>query len=118
MLGQEDRKAQKDRRTKRRYRVSTRVRFRWQNAAGKWISGAGVTRDMSVAGAYVLCPNAPDVNSLIELQVAVTPLSQGASKASLFGRGSVTRSNFGTGFAAELVLQLFRIDQVDPTENW
>lgn len=118
LLPQEARKPEEDRRANKRYRVSARARFRWQNSAGKWISSTGVTRDMSVAGAYILCSNVPDIRSAIELQVAVTPLHQGPTKASLFGRGFVTRTNTGAGFAAELVLQLFRIDQSDPTDNW
>lgn len=107
-----------DRRTKKRYALAARARFRWQDAAGNWISSTGMTRDMSVAGAYILCPNVPALKAPIELQV-LTPLSQGiSSNASLYGKGFVTRTNHGVGFAAELVLQLLRIDPSDPAGNW
>jgi hypothetical protein len=118
LLDQEEIQAQKERRARKRYPVSARVRFRWKNDAGKWISTTGVTRDVSVAGAYILCPNVPHLSAAVEVQVAVTPLAQVRGKAFLYGRGFVTRINVGVGFAAELILQLFRSDQMDPTEGW
>lgn len=118
LLDREETQAQRERRARKRYLVSARVRFRWKNAAGKWISTSGVTRDVSVAGAYILCPNVPDLSAAVEVQVAVTPLAQVRSKAFLYGKGFVTRTNVGVGFAAELILQLFRSDQMDPSEAW
>ena len=54
--------------------------FRWSGPEDKHYQGEGVTRDMSVAGAFVLTATCPPPNAVVEMEVFL-PLSDGGSKA-------------------------------------
>ena len=108
---------QEERRAVKRYRISALVQFRSQTSAGTWIPGSGVTLDVSVNGVYVLCTCPPELNAVIEMKMAVT-MGKASNKAYLFGKGLVTRVNADMGFAATVVLQLLRVDQVSLGAGW
>ncbi len=112
MHGQEERRAVK------RYFVSAPAQFRWQSVTGAWLSSAGVAQDVSVAGIYISCQRTPEVGAAVEVKLPVNMFGDGASKAYLVGKGLVNRSESGVGFAAELVLRLFRSDQPELSGRW
>jgi hypothetical protein len=52
-----------------RYRLEATVVFTWECQAGRRLQGEGITRDISVAGAYILTPTCPPAEVLVQLQV-------------------------------------------------
>jgi len=54
---------------------------------------------------------------MIEMKMAVT-MGKASNKAYLFGKGLVPRVNADIGFAANVVLQLLRVDQVSLGAGW
>ena len=60
--------------------MNASVRFHWSGPEDGNYQGEGVTRDMSVAGAFVLTATCPPPNSVIQMEVFL-PLSDGGSKA-------------------------------------
>ena len=63
-----------------RYRMNASVMFRWDGPDSGHYQGEGITRDMSVAGAFVLTATCPPPNAVVEMEVFL-PLSDGGSKA-------------------------------------
>jgi hypothetical protein len=64
--------------------------FRWSGPEDGHHQGEGVTRDMSVAGAFVLTATCPPPNAVVQMEV-VLPLSDGGSKALLNAEMMVLR---------------------------
>jgi hypothetical protein len=60
--------------------MNAKVVFRWDGPDSGHYQGEGITRDMSVAGAFVLTATCPPPNSLVQMDVLL-PLSDGGSKA-------------------------------------
>jgi hypothetical protein len=60
--------------------MNASVMFRWGGPENGHYQGEGVTRDMSVAGTFVLTATCPPPNSLVQMEVFL-PLSDGGSKA-------------------------------------
>jgi len=54
--------------------------FRWDGPDNGHFQGEGVTRDMSVAGSFVLTPTCPPPNAVVQMEIFL-PLSDGGSKA-------------------------------------
>jgi hypothetical protein len=85
--------------------MSTAVIFHWTGPDGKRFQGEGVTRDMSVNGAYVLTPTCPPPNVEVQLEV-ILPLSDGPSRAQMKTHATVMRvdhdlpGNMHSGFSA------------------
>ena len=63
-----------------RYRLSAPVKFRWSGTEDGPCQGEGVTRDMSVSGAFVLTARCPPPNSVIQME-AFFELSNDGSQA-------------------------------------
>src|SRR5450759_2795419 len=55
------------------------VIFRWKGSRSIHFQGEGSTRDISVAGVYVLTATCPSVNSIMQMEV-VLPRLHGAAK--------------------------------------
>lgn len=85
--------------------MSTRVIFRWKGPHNERFQGEGVTRDMSVAGIFVLSGTCPPANAAIQMEVLL-PISEGASKARMESEMTVLRvehdvaENIRGGFSA------------------
>ena len=60
--------------------MNASVMFRWRGPENGNYQGEGVTRDMSVAGAFVLTATCPPPNFVLQMEVFL-PLSDGGSKA-------------------------------------
>jgi len=68
-----------DRRNGNRYRLNATVKFRWSGPEDGQYQGEGVTRDMSVAGAFVFATTCPPPSSVIQVEVFF-PLIDSGSK--------------------------------------
>jgi hypothetical protein len=66
------------------------VTFRWNGPEPRHYQGEGVTRDMSVAGAFVLTSTCPPPNALVQMEVFL-PLSDGTAKALMTAEMMVLR---------------------------
>jgi hypothetical protein len=60
--------------------MNASVMFHWSGPEDGHYQGEGVTRDMSVVGAFVLTATCPPPNSVVQMEVFL-PLSDGGSKA-------------------------------------
>lgn len=69
-----------ERRARIRYRMNASVLFRWNDPSDGLHQGEGVTRDMSVAGAFILTTTCPPPNATVQVEVHLH-LSDGSSKA-------------------------------------
>ena len=56
------------------------VMFRWSGPEDGHYQGEGITRDISVAGAYVLTATCPPPNAVVQIEVFL-PLSDGGTRA-------------------------------------
>lgn len=85
--------------------MNASVMFRWSGPEDGHYQGEGVTRDMSVAGAFVLTATCPPPNSVVQMEVFL-PLSDGGSKALMKADMTVLRvehdeaGNKRSGFSA------------------
>jgi len=85
--------------------MNASVMFRWSGPGDGHYQGEGVTRDMSVAGAFVLTSTCLPPNSMVHVEVFL-PLSDGVSKALMKAEMTVLRvehdiaGNKGSGFSA------------------
>ena len=69
-----------ERRKSIRYRMNASVMFRWSSPDNGHYQGEGATRDMSVAGAFVMTATCPPPNAVVQMEVFL-PLQDGTSKA-------------------------------------
>jgi hypothetical protein len=70
--------------------MNATVIFHWEGSDSGHYQGEGVTRDMSVAGAFVLTATCPPPNAVVQLEVFL-PLSDGVSKALMKADMTVVR---------------------------
>jgi hypothetical protein len=63
-----------------RYRLSADAAFAWEGAQQSRLLGGGITRDISVAGAFVFTATCPPVGATIELDVFLSPAIGSAKK--------------------------------------
>jgi hypothetical protein len=70
--------------------MNATVIFRWDGPDNVHLHGEGVTRDMSVAGAFVLTATSPPPKASVQMEVLL-PLSDGVSKALIKANMQVLR---------------------------
>jgi hypothetical protein len=58
-----------ERRKSIRYRVSAPALFYWKSGRGNRLRGEGITRDISVAGAYIISATCPPTDLPIDLEI-------------------------------------------------
>jgi hypothetical protein len=58
-----------------RYRLDAPALFSWESAQHKQLQGEGVTRDVSVFGAFILTPTCPPVDVPIHVEVVLPSLT-------------------------------------------
>ena len=58
-----------------RYRLEASACFFWESADHKRLQGEGVTRDISVFGAFIITPTCPSVDAPIQVEVVLPSLS-------------------------------------------
>lgn len=89
--------------------------FRWNGPDNERFQGQGVTRDMSITGAFILSATCPPPNAAVKME-ALLPLSDGLSKAQMKADMKVLRVDYDitgnkhSGFSAvckEFLLSTF-----------
>jgi PilZ domain len=83
----------------RRYRLSAPVSFSWESREGAVGTGEGHTRDISIAGVFVLTPDLIPEGSLVRMDVNLPPVTAKSQPVYLRSQGRVTRVE-DNGFAA------------------
>ena len=83
----------------RRYRLSAPVSFSWESREGAVGTGEGRTRDISIAGVFVLTPGLIPEGSLVRMDVNLPPVTAKSQPVYLRSQGRVTRVE-DNGFAA------------------
>jgi hypothetical protein len=87
-----------------RYRLSADAVFGWQGPKGNRLLAEGVTRDISVAGAFIFTRTCPPVGTTVELEIFLsTPPSSGVRTVQIKTEARVIRVEHSTdaqGFAA------------------
>jgi hypothetical protein len=58
-----------------RYRLDAPALFYWESAQHKRLRGEGVTRDISVFGAFILSPTCPPIDVPIQVEVVLPSLT-------------------------------------------
>jgi hypothetical protein len=58
-----------------RYRLDAPVLFSWQNAQRDQVQGEGVTRDISVLGAFIVTPQCPPLDVPVQVEVVLPSLT-------------------------------------------
>jgi hypothetical protein len=84
-----------------RYRLAGNAVFTWESAHSSRLLGTGVTRDISLAGAFILTLAAPPVGTAVQLEIYL-PLLLGAQVARIKTEATVIRvehSGVAEGFA-------------------
>lgn len=60
-----------------RYHLAAAATFRWQSSAGGFVEGQGITRDISVKGAFILTPNCPPAGIVLNVEVCLPQFQNG-----------------------------------------
>ena len=79
-----------ERRKYNRYRLELPVIFSWKDARGILQKGVGLTRVMSIRGAFIFATRPPPLNASLDLEVYLPPTSA-AQPPRLHGQGQVFR---------------------------
>src|ERR1700730_2156959 len=58
-----------------RYRLDAPALFTWESAHRKCLQGEGITRDISVIGAFILTPTCPPIDVPIQVEVVLPSLT-------------------------------------------
>lgn len=87
-----------------RYRLAASAVFAWKGANRSRLRGEGITRDISLTGAFVLSSTCPPVGAIIQLDVFLASSVPGMNKGvRIKAQATVTRvehSETVEGFAA------------------
>ena len=107
-----------ERRKDIRYRMGASAIFHWEGPGKKHLQGEGITRDISVAGAFVLTPTCPPANIVVKVEVLLSH-SEGSPSVLMAADMKVLRveqgiaqdeqsgfSAIGKGFALRTVSKL------------
>jgi PilZ domain len=81
---------QDERRSVVRYRTEVPVTFHWGSTDANRTYSEGVTRDISVAGAYVFSEICPPIDALVHVDILL-PMSSGADKPRMSAKMRVVR---------------------------
>lgn len=87
-----------------RYRLSAGAVFGWQGPKGNRLLAEGITRDISVAGAFIFTRTCPPVGATVELEIFLsTAPGSGVRAVHIKTEASVIRVEYSAdaeGFAA------------------
>jgi hypothetical protein len=74
-----------------RYRFGTPAVFSWEGQAGSRLKGEGITRDISVGGAYILTPTCPPPKVVIKLEIFLSSPTTSGRQVKIATEGRVLR---------------------------
>src|SRR5437660_12833475 len=84
-----------------RHRLAVDAVFTWRGAEDSWLHGEGETRDISVAGAFIISLTCPTVGATIQLDMLLLPLDSGARSLRLKTEAAVIRGEHNSAGANE-----------------
>jgi hypothetical protein len=103
-----------DMRKEIRYRLEAPAIFTWENFQNKRLHGEGLTRDISLLGAFILTPTCPANMSIIRVEVALPSLSGINADIRILGKARVVRVEHSSGGRGENGFAVLRED----LNNW
>jgi hypothetical protein len=62
-----------------RYQLPAAAKFRWEGSAGGLLQGDGITRDISVKGAFIVTPNSPPAGIMLRVEIILPRVRNGHS---------------------------------------
>jgi len=80
-----------------RYRLRAPVVFSWEGARYQRFQGEGITRDISVQGAFIVTATTPPAECTIQLDLVLPPLAGLQAVMRIVGRARVTRVDHRSG---------------------
>jgi hypothetical protein len=95
-------------RQNKRYRLSAPVSFLWESRDGAVGAGEGHTRDISIAGVFILTSGLIPEGSVVRMEVSLPPANVKGQRIRLRTQGRVIRTE-DNGFAA-IAHMGFRMD--------
>jgi PilZ domain-containing protein len=94
-------------RTYERYRLSARAVFSWEGPQQKRVEGEGVSRDISLAGAFILTRSCPPTDTTVQVELFLPPIHGTVATARMRAQALVLRVEYGppgeqqSGFAVK-----------------
>ncbi len=80
-----------------RYRLGTLAVFTWDGADRRRFKGEGMTRDISVQGAYILTTTSPPADCVVRLDLMLPPLAGPKTAMRITGEARVIRVEHRSG---------------------
>ena len=74
-----------------RYRLDIPAMFSWRNTEPRILHAEGITRDISVLGAFIVSPTCPPVDTQVEVEVILPPFAGMKSVVRIKGEARVIR---------------------------
>jgi hypothetical protein len=97
-----------------RYRLEAPAIFTWENFQNKRLQGEGLTRDISLLGAFIVTPTCPPNMSVMRVEVALPSLTGIETGFRILGRARVVRVDHLSGGRGENGFAVVR----DDLSNW
>ncbi len=80
-----------ERRTNTRYRLGARAVFSWEGAEKNLLQGEGVTRDISLSGAFILSLTCPPAEAVVQVELFLPPFHGTVATARIKAKARVLR---------------------------
>lgn len=93
-----------------RYRLDIPALFYWESADQRRLQGEGVTRDISVFGAFIVSPTCPPVEAPLQFEVVLPSLDDAMPVVRIEGEARVVRVDHPTGRQGENGFAVVRLD--------
>jgi hypothetical protein len=96
-----------DQRTQDRYLLSARAVFSWEGPEQKRLEGEGITRDISLAGAFILTRSCPPAHTVVQVELFLPPFHGTVATVRFRAEARVLRVEHGppgkqqSGFAVD-----------------
>jgi hypothetical protein len=92
-----DASIQSEMRKEIRYRLGTLAVFTWEGANRRRFKGEGVTRDISIQGAFILTATSPPADCVVRLDLVLPPLAGPKTGMRITGEARVIRIEHRSG---------------------
>jgi hypothetical protein len=97
-----------------RYRLDSQALFSWASVEHRRLQGEGITRDLSVLGAYILSAACPPLQTAIQMEITLPSLSGMRTAIRIKGMARVVRVEHSAGGVGENGFAVVR----DKLEQW
>jgi hypothetical protein len=84
-----------------RYRLDIPAIFSWQNTQQRRLYAEGITRDISVLGAFIVSPTCPPMDTQVEVEVVLPSFAGMKSAVRIKGEARVLRVEHRSGDCGE-----------------